>query len=110
MKHGESILVLNNSDSFLLSFYYIDFDYLENKNSFINNFIKVINNFEREGYLNFNFRIDNNEEIKFSPYFVENIIKSDDSFNTENSVNNFFNYNVLKRQNLKIMLMFTAAV
>lgn len=106
MKHGESILVLNNSNSFLLNFYYIDFDYLENKNSFINNFIKIINNFEREGYLIFNFKIDNNEEIKFSPYFVENVIKSDDSFNTENNINNFFNYNVLKRQNLKIREIF----
>jgi len=106
MKHGGPILVLNNSDSFLLNFYSIDFDYLENKDSFVNNFIKIINNFEREGYLIFNFKIDSNEEIKFSPYFVENIIKSDDLFNTEKNVNTFFNYNVLKRQDLKISEIF----
>ena len=106
MKHDESILVLNNSDSFLFNFYFIDFDYLENKDSFVNNFIKVINNFEREGYLIFNFKIDSNEEIKFSPYFVEKIIKSDDLFNTEKNVNTFFNYNVLKSHDLKIREIF----
>lgn len=106
MKHDESILVLNNSDSFLFDFYFIDFDYLENKDSFVNNFIKVINNFEREGYLIFNFKIDSNEEIKFSPYFVEKIIKSDDLFNTEKNVNTFFNYNVLKSHDLKIREIF----
>ena len=106
MKHDESILVLNNSDSFLFDFYFIDFDYLENKDSFVNNFIKVINNFEREGYLIFNFKIDSNEEIKFSPYFVEKIIKSDDLFNTEKNVNAFFNYNVLKSHDLKIREIF----
>jgi len=106
IKQDESIIVLNNSDSFLLDFYYIDFDFLENKETLINNFIKIINNFDREGYLIINIKIDNNEEIKFSPYFVEKIIKTDDSFNTENNVNSFFNYNVLKRNDLKIREIF----
>jgi hypothetical protein len=106
MKHGESILVLNNNNSYLLDFYFIDFNYLDNKDSFINNFINIINNYDREGYLILNFKIDNNEEIKFSPYFVENIAKTDDSFKIENTVNTFFNYNVLKRYNLKIREIF----
>ncbi|MFX0080135.1 MAG: hypothetical protein ACFE94_00110 [Candidatus Hodarchaeota archaeon] len=106
MKHGESILVLNNDKSYLLDFYYIDFNYLEKKDTFINNFIKIINNYDREGYLILNFKIDNNEEIKFSPYFVEYITKTDDSFKIENNINTFFNHNLLKRYNLKIKEIF----
>ncbi|MFW9943185.1 MAG: hypothetical protein ACFFFT_19265 [Candidatus Thorarchaeota archaeon] len=106
MKNGESLLLLNNKKSFLFDFYSIDFDLLENKDSFVNNFIKIINNFEREGYLIFNFKIDNNDEIEIYPYFVEIIIKKDDLFDIEKTINTFFNNNVLKRQNIKIRQIF----
>jgi hypothetical protein len=102
MKNGESLLLLNNENSFLLDFYSLDFDLLENKDSFVNNFIKIINNFEREGYLIFNFKIDNNDEIEIHPYFVENVIKNDNLFNIEKKVNTFFDNDILKRRNLKI--------
>ena len=102
MKKGESLLLLNNKNSLLLDFYSIDFDLLENKDSFVNNFIKIINNFEREGYLIFNFKIDNNDEIEIYPYFVENIIKKKELMDIDKHINIFFNSNVLKKQNLKI--------
>ncbi|MFX1345265.1 MAG: hypothetical protein ACFFBC_03370 [Promethearchaeota archaeon] len=106
MKNGESLLLLKNKKSFLLDFYSIDFDLLENKDSFVNNFIKIIKNFEREGYIIFNFKIDNNDEIEIYPYFVEMIIKKDDLFDIEKTINTFFNNNVLKRQNIKIRQIF----
>jgi hypothetical protein len=101
-KLAESILVANNKTSFQLDFFSINIDKLDRKGSFIHNFISIINNFNKKGYLIINFLCDNNEEIKFSPYFTELINEKDKSFSTENSINSFFNYNVLKKQNIKI--------
>ena len=102
MKRSESILVVSNNISFQLVFFSINLDKLNKKDSFFHNFISLINNFNRKGYLIINFLCNNDEEIKFSLYFTELLINKEDSFNTEKDVNSFFNYNVLKRQNIKI--------
>jgi len=102
MKMGESILVESNNISIQLDFFSINLDKLDKKESFFHNFISLINNFNRKGYLIINFLCNNDEEIKFSLYFTEIITNKEDSFNTEKDVNSFFNYNVIKRHNIKI--------
>ncbi|MHA2007445.1 MAG: hypothetical protein ACXABO_06880 [Promethearchaeota archaeon] len=102
----KSILVTNNGNSFFLDFFTINLQDLDNKDSFILNFINIIKNFNRKGYLICNFLCDNNEEIKFSLYFAEIIIKREDASNTEQNVNNFFNYNLIKKRDLKIREIF----
>lgn len=106
IKHNKSLLVTNKNSSFLLDIFTINLEDLDNKDSFIFNFINIINNFNRKGYLICNFLCDNNEEIKFSLYFVEIIIKRDDIFNTEQNVNNFFNYSIIKKRDVKIKEIF----
>jgi hypothetical protein len=101
-KLAESILVVDNNSSFHLDFFSINLDKLDDQDSFVHNFISIINNFHRKGYLIINFLCDNNEEIKFSLSFNEKVINKDDSFSTENNVNGFFKYNVIKKQNIKI--------
>lgn len=107
IKQSNSILVLNSNDSFLLDFYNVDLDYLENQEFFINNFLKILTSFNREGYLLFTFRINNNDEITFNPFYTEKYKREeDDSFNTENAINTFFNYTMLKKHTIKIKQIF----
>jgi hypothetical protein len=106
MKQSNSILVLNRNDSFLLNMYNVDLDYLENLEFFFYNFLKILNSFNKEGYLLFTFRIDHNDEITFSPFYTEKCNKEDDLFNTEKSINTFFNYTMLKRHDTKIKQIF----
>lgn len=101
-KLSESILIVNNNTSIQLDFFSINLDKLDSQDAFIHNFVNIINNFNRKGYLTINFLCDNDEEIKFSLYFTELIIKKEDSFNTEININSFFNCNVMKRQSIRI--------
>ena len=101
-KLAESILIVNNNTSLQLVFFSINLDQLDSQDAFIQNFINIINNFNRKGYLIINFLCDNDEEIKFYVYFTELIIKKEGSFNTENNINSFFNCKVMKRQSIKI--------
>jgi len=102
MKLTESLLVVNNNISFQLGFYSINFVNLDKKDTFVHNFINIISNFNRKGYLIFNFLLGNDDEIKFSLYFAERIINGDDSSNIDKQINEFFNYNVMIKHNIKI--------
>ena len=73
MKSSNSILFLNSTHSFFLNIYSLNLDYLDNFESFIRSFLKITNSFKRNGYLIFNFRIDNNDEITFNPFFAANL-------------------------------------
>ncbi|MHA2182707.1 MAG: hypothetical protein ACXAAH_14905, partial [Promethearchaeota archaeon] len=85
-----------------LDFFSINLNKLDNQDSFVHNLLNIINNFKKKGYLIINFLCDNDEEIKFSLYFTEVTFKGDESLSTENNINSFFNYNVIKRRGLKI--------
>ncbi|MFX1377775.1 MAG: hypothetical protein ACFFA4_01660 [Promethearchaeota archaeon] len=101
-KSLDSIVISTENKSNVLDFFIIDFDLIEKKKLFISNFLNLISNIGQEGYLIFNFKMDNRDNIRISPYFV---LKSDD-VNTppdiEKKVNNFFHSNLLKRENIKI--------
>ncbi|MFX1427164.1 MAG: hypothetical protein ACFFBE_11985 [Promethearchaeota archaeon] len=106
MRQSNSILFQNSSDSFLLNIYSVNLDYLDSLESFIKSFLNIVNSFSRNGYLIFNFRIDNNNEIIIHPFFAEKCKMDDEPFNTENRINNFFNYSILKKQVIKIKQIF----
>ena len=102
---SDLIFIKNEKSSIFLDFYNINFEYLENKSSFMHNFIKLINNFNRRGYLIFNFKNNNNNNIIISAYFVEIKKKSKTSMNIETEMNNFFNYHLLKKQNVDLKVI-----
>jgi hypothetical protein len=105
-KKSESIQVSNNINSFNLNFYKMNLNKLENKDGFIENFLKISETFNRKGFLILNFKLDYNDEIKISTYFSEFIYKNDDIFNTEKNYNDFFNSNFLNKQEIKIKEIF----
>lgn len=102
IKNSESIIISNEKKSIVLTFFTLNFDFLENKKSFISNFLNLIVNIGEKGFLILNFKLDNSENIKISSYFVlisESINKIP---NIESKVNNFFQSNLLKKHKIKI--------
>lgn len=103
IKLTESIKIVNNNNTSLqLDFYSINLVNLVKKDSFIHNFINIINNFDIKGYLIFNFLLGNDDKIKFSIYFAEFIINGDESHDIDKQINEFFDYNVMKKHIIKI--------
>lgn len=86
----------------LLDFYNINLEYLENKKSFIDSFLSLIQSYNRIGYLFFNFQINFKDEIQIFPYFVEVSNKLNYKTSIAKKVNIFFGNNLLKKQNVKI--------
>ena len=105
-KSSESIIISTGNDSKVLNFFKFNLDFIEKKKSFVSNFLNLITNIGKSGFLIFNFKIDNRESIKISPYFVEETAETKNSPNIEKVVNKFFKCNVLKRQNVKITSIF----
>ncbi len=101
-KNSESILISNENKLKILNFFTIDFDFIENKHTFIINFLDLVNNIGEKGYLILNFNIENTEIIKISPYFVLESKRIDKISDIENKINNFFHSILLKRHNIKI--------
>jgi hypothetical protein len=101
-KSSESIKILNGNKSKILSFFIIDFDFVKHANTFISNFINLIINIGEKGCLIVNFRMDTEDNIKISPYFVLESENFKDVFSIENEINNFFQSNLLKCYNIKI--------
>jgi hypothetical protein len=106
VKENSSMLILNNNNSYLLDAYNLSLDYMENQEFFITNFLKILNSFKREGYLFFNFRLNNDDIVVFNPFYTDKHFKSEETFNTEQAINTFFKYGILKRQDLRIKHIF----
>ena len=99
-----TISVENKLKSF--DFFSIDLNSIKKRNSFIVNFINLVKNLGRRGFLIFNFQIENND-IKISAYYVDIYENIKTSLNFEDKINNFFHYNLIKRQNIKIHSIFS---
>ena len=101
-KSSESILITAENKLKALYFYTVDFETIDKKCTFILNFLDFVNNIREKGYLILNFTIDYSENIKISPYFVLESESIKKISTLDNKVNNFFDSNVLKKQNIKI--------
>jgi len=96
-----SILITHQKLSKLLTFYNINLTNTKNKKSFIQNFIRIINSFKRKGYLIFNLKISNNDNIEVSAYFIDICRVNENIFNLEKAINDFFNEDLIKIQYIK---------
>lgn len=101
-KISESLKISDENNTKLLNFFLLNLDVIEKKESFIINFLNLIKNLESEGVLIFNFKINNNDEIKVYPYFVENRKNPYGFSNIEKKINNFFQMNLIEKRPIKI--------
>ncbi len=103
---AESILITNDKDVKLLDFFKINLELVKNRNAFIYNFLTLVNNFKRSGYLIFNFKIGLDNDIKTSIYFVEVREKNERNSKILKKINKFFNFDLLERKNVETKDLF----
>ena len=102
-KKKDSILITNDKTKNIYEFYNIQLNLLNDANAFLHDFTKLVNNFKKKGFLILNFKMNYNEGVVFTPYFVNIINLFEKSTDFSKEINNFFNLNLLKKQciNLK---------
>jgi hypothetical protein len=101
-QYCDSVVFNTTDDSYLLNFYSINLDQLDENDSFIYNFLKISNNFKRKGYLIINFISDSNDRVKFCVHFIEISSRREMAFNIEQNFNKFFNKIILKRHPMRV--------
>ena len=106
VKSADSILIKNHKYSTIYNFYKININRIQNKFSFINNFLNLAANFNVDGYLVFNFKVDLRNNITLANYFVE--IKNEVKFNQniDLKINNFYSYDLFVKEPLEIKRFF----
>lgn len=100
-KTTEVITISSENKLKSFDFFSIDLNSIKKRNSFIVNFINLVKNLGRRGFLIFNFQIEN-YDIKISAYFVDVYENIKNSLNYEDKINSFFHCNLIKRQYIKI--------
>ncbi len=105
-KLSESIKISNDNNSKVFNFFLINFDFIKKKESFILDFLKLINNLGSKGFLIINFKTDHNDNIKISSYFVEECENVETAIDLEDNINDFFQSDLIKKQDIKIRTIF----
>ncbi len=102
-KSTNSILLLLNQNFIkIFDFYRINLRALEENQYFLQNFLKLIKDIRRKGFLIFNFKKDLNDELTLMAYFIDIKKKNKDLVDIEKEINNFSNFELIKKQNLDI--------
>jgi len=108
MKLGDSLILKHDEDLQFLHFYQIDCTFIENKSVSLHNLLKLLNNFNRKGFLIFNIKVDNKEELIYHAYFID--IKSEQNnhlLDIEKEVNSLFNCELFKNVELNLKLLYS---
>ncbi|MFX1365161.1 MAG: hypothetical protein ACFFCE_18050 [Promethearchaeota archaeon] len=105
-KISEAITIKTEDKFNIFNFYKINLDLIEQRKSFIINFLNLIESLNRRGFLIFNFQIENNKDIQISAYFADISEKNVENSNLEKDINNFFDCTLINRQNIKIQQIF----
>jgi hypothetical protein len=101
-KIKDSLIAKDHEFRLFLDFYTLNFFEIQNKIAFIDNLIQLIHNISVYGQFIFNFKISNENELIFGGYFVE--VQNDTMCRneTQQKINNFYNFNLLLKQNLEL--------
>jgi len=107
MKLGDSLILKHDEDLQFLHFYQICCPFIENKSVSLHNLLKLLNNFNRKGFLIFNIKVNNKEELIYHAYFID--IKYEQnihSLDIEKEVNSLFNCELFKNVELNLKLLY----
>ena len=99
-KNENSITIKNQEKIKIIDIYYIDFDKIPKFESFLHNFIKLINDLNQYGYLVFNISMNQVEDLGFNSYFICKCRKK--TTNKENQINSLFNADIVTNVNIDL--------
>lgn len=98
LKKNDSIIIKED----IFNFYKINLNNLENKNSFVHNFLKLNRSFNRNGHLIFNLNKDNSSNLIITAYFIDKRKNNKSNVKIENEINEFFNQYLLEKQKINL--------
>ena len=101
-KNNDSILITNDKTTIVYELYSIQLDVLNDTKAILHDFTKLVNNFKKRGFLILNFKMNYKEGVVFTPYFINIKNLSEKSADVSKEINNFFNRNLLKKQDINI--------
>ena len=106
MKLGDSLILKHDEDLQFLHFYQINCPFIENKSVSLHNLLKLLNNFNRKGFLIFNIKVNNKEELIYHAYFIDIKYEQNNySLDIEKEVNSLFNCELFKNIELNLTLL-----
>lgn len=103
---SNSIIINSNGNKTFLNVYCLCFNKIENRKSFFNDFLNLTNNYNRKGYLIFNFKLDLKGNIIVSSYFIELSNNKNLSIKYVKEINNFYEFELLRKQDITINELF----
>jgi hypothetical protein len=108
MKLGDSLILKHDEDLKFLHFYQINCLFIENKSVSLHNLLKLLNNFNRKGFLIFNIKVNNKEELKYHAYFIDiKYEQNNNSLDIKKEVNSLFNCELFKNIELNSKLLYS---
>jgi len=107
MKLGDSLILKHDEDLQFLHFYQINCPFIENKSVFLHNLLKLLNNFNRKGFLIFNIKANNKAELLYHAYFIDiKCEQNKNSLDVEKEVNSLFNCELFKNIELNLKQLY----
>jgi len=108
LKMGDSLILKQGDHVQFLHFYEINCDLMQNEKVLLHNLLKALNNFNQKGYLIFNIKAINSENIVSNAYFVDIRYEKDrKSLDIEEEVNNLFNCELFKKSVIRLNRLYS---
>ncbi len=101
-KSSDSLILLNEKIPTVLQLYTINLSLIEKEDLFIPNFLRLLNDYNRNGSLVFNIFNDINKDLVLSTYLIEPRKVEKELVNFEKEINKFYGYILLEKQKLEI--------
>jgi len=103
LKLEDSLIIKQGDNLQFLHFYEINCDLMHNEKVSLHNLLKALNNFNQKGYLIFNIKAINSENIVSNAYFVDIRYEKDrKSLDIKEEVNNLFNCELFKKSMIRL--------
>jgi hypothetical protein len=107
MKLGDSLILKHDEEMQFLHFYQINCPFIKNKNVSLHNLLKLLNNFNRKGFLIFNIKVNNKEELIYHAYFIDiKCEQKNNSLDVEKEVNSLFKCELFKNVELNLKSLY----
>ncbi len=98
LKLGDSLILKQGDNVQFLHFYEINCDLMQNEKVSLHNLLKALNNFNQKGYLIFNIKAINSENIVSNAYFIDIRYEKDrKSLDIEEEINSLFKCELFKK-------------
>jgi len=108
LKLGDSLILKQGDNLQFLHFYEINCDLIQNEKGSLRNLLKALNNFNQKGYLVFNIKAINSENIVSNAYFIDIRYEKDrKSLDIEEEVNNLFKCELFKKSVIRLNRLYS---